>query len=195
MIAHENTDISISTIGLLQELTEPSALTETPEAAALIDHLVTLQGLELIVQNLSRLDEKIEGDATGVYNTFAIIENIGIHHISLSPLMFVLSEKLIALILTPVEVRPDSALMISSKTHILTFLLERLSSKSFDSNKLYCSEIFTVLLQSDVAISRMLVDEGGLQGGMDGIDALLQILFQVSFRKRRMLTVIILNAL
>ena len=92
-----------------------------------------------------------------MYNTFAIIENL-------------------------VEVRPEMALTICSRTHILTFLVERLSQKNFDSNKLYCSEILCILLQGDIANCRRFVEKDGLQGDMDGIDALLQILFH--YRKK-----------
>lgn len=60
LIAHENTDISISVVGLLQELTEPTTLQETEDAIGLVDAIVALQGLELLVQNLTRLDEKNE---------------------------------------------------------------------------------------------------------------------------------------
>ena len=52
--------LSISHSGLLQELTEPSTLAETEVAMKLIDAFVSLQGVELIIQNLSRLDEKNE---------------------------------------------------------------------------------------------------------------------------------------
>eukprot|EP01041_Mallomonas_annulata_P009997 gene9997-20795_t len=72
MIAHENTDISISTIGLLQELTDPDTVLEVEEASCLVDALLKGQGLELIIQNLSRLDESNEEDAQGVFNTMGI---------------------------------------------------------------------------------------------------------------------------
>jgi beta-catenin-like protein 1 len=85
--------------------------------------LISLQLLELIVQNLSRLDESNEEDAAGVHNTLGIIENL-------------------------IEVRPDIAVLICSKTHILKFLLARLKVKKFDANKLYASEILSILLQT-----------------------------------------------
>lgn len=157
MLAHENTDISICAIGLLQELMEPESFVQCEEAICLIDSFLDSQGLELVVQNLQRLDEKNEEDATGVYNTLAIIENL-------------------------VTVRPAIAVTICSKTNLLTFLLERLSSKEFDSNKLYCSEILCVLLQADIANTKRLIEKEGLENKMDGMDALLQIMFQ--YRKK-----------
>ena len=64
LIAHENTDISISVVGLFQELTEPTTLQETEDAIGLVEAIVELQGLELLVQNLTRLDEKNEVNET-----------------------------------------------------------------------------------------------------------------------------------
>jgi beta-catenin-like protein 1 len=43
MITHENTDISITTIGLIQELTDPEVLRETEEAITLVDALLQEQ--------------------------------------------------------------------------------------------------------------------------------------------------------
>lgn len=40
MIAHENTDISLTTIGLLQELTDPKTIFENEDAIQLIDCLL-----------------------------------------------------------------------------------------------------------------------------------------------------------
>ena len=58
-------------------------------------------GLELIVQNLSRLDESNDEDAQGVNSSMGCIENL-------------------------VEIRPDIAILICERTHILKFLLLRL---------------------------------------------------------------------
>ena len=66
--------------------------------------------MELIVQNLSRLDESNEEDVQGVYFSMGCIENL-------------------------VEIRPDIALLICEKTQILKFLLLRLKIKKFDGNK------------------------------------------------------------
>ena len=58
-------------------------------------------GLELLVQNLSRLDESNDEDAQGVNSSMGCIENL-------------------------IEIRPDIALLICERTHILKFLLLRL---------------------------------------------------------------------
>ncbi|CAM9534144.1 unnamed protein product, partial [Heterosigma akashiwo] len=45
-------------------------------AAALAEALAENQGLELLLQNLARLDEASEEDAQGVFNTLQILENL-----------------------------------------------------------------------------------------------------------------------
>jgi beta-catenin-like protein 1 len=148
MIAHENTDISLGAVGLIQEMTDPELFAEGEEenASVLVDALLTGQGLELLVQNLSRLDESSEEDAQGVYNSLAVIENL-------------------------VEIRPSIAVTVCEKTNILEFLLLRLKSKAFDANKFYCAEILSVLLQADAENQRRVCCIPGL----DGMDALLQV--------------------
>lgn len=58
LLSHENTDISISVIQLLLELMDPETAVEAEEEmGAFVDAIIKEQGLELLVQNLSRLDE------------------------------------------------------------------------------------------------------------------------------------------
>ncbi len=90
----------------------------------LLASFVSNQGLELVVQNLSRLNEESEEDAQGVFNTLAIVENL-------------------------VDLKSSIAVDICAKTHLLKFLLMRLRVRKFDTNKLYCSEILSILLQAD----------------------------------------------
>lgn len=57
MITHENTDISIATVSLLQEMTDVDISTEEEKESLLrfVDAFIAGQGLELIVQNITRL--------------------------------------------------------------------------------------------------------------------------------------------
>lgn len=147
LITHENTDISIAIISLLQELTDVDTITEQQEhTLPFVDALAKdPPGLELLVQNLFRLDESNNEDAQGVHDTFAILENI-------------------------LEVRPVYADSICERTPILKYLLTRLKTKVFDDNKLYASEILSILLQTSPENSRRLFQLEDL----DGIDTLLQ---------------------
>lgn len=152
LLAHENTDVSLAVIALLSELTAPDAMGDTDDGDALIDALVGAQGLELLVQNLSRLDEASAEDAQGVYNTMHILENM-------------------------TEAKPELCVTMVERTDVLLFLLRRLKAKRFDSTKLYCSEILSILLSADVSIQHKLGSlqpSGGGGGAVDGMDLLLQ---------------------
>lgn len=73
LLSHENTDIAVGVIDLLQELTDVDILHESQEGAdTLIDNLLEQQICALLVQNLDRLDETIKEEAEGVHNTLGI---------------------------------------------------------------------------------------------------------------------------
>lgn len=74
LLSHENTDIAVAVIDLLQELTDVDILHESLEGAdALIDALLEQQISALLVQNLDRLDETVKEEADGVHNTLGTI--------------------------------------------------------------------------------------------------------------------------
>lgn len=135
---------------LLQELTDVDILNESEEGAeALIDALLEHQVIALLVQNLERLDETVKEEADGVHNTLSIVENL-------------------------TELQPDIT-NEANKQGLLAWILKRLRLKApFDPNKLYASEMLSILLQ-DNEKNRIALGE------MDGIDTLLQ---QLAFYKR-----------
>lgn len=134
LIGHENTDISIAIIDLMQEMTDVDALTENEDGATvLIDALLEEQVCATLVQNLDRLDDSIKEEAEGVHNTLAIIENMA-------------------------EFRPDLC-ADAAQQGLMQWLLKKLKPKiPFDANKLYCSEILAILMQ-DTAKNRILLGE------------------------------------
>jgi len=70
LLSHENTDIAVGVVDLLQELTDVDILHESQEGAdTLIDALLEQQVCALLVQNLERLDETVKEESDGVYNT------------------------------------------------------------------------------------------------------------------------------
>ncbi|XP_018578681.1 beta-catenin-like protein 1 [Anoplophora glabripennis] len=150
LLSHDNTDIAVATVELLQELTDVDILNESEEGAeALIEALLEHQVIALLVQNLDRLDESVKEEADGVHNTLSIIEN-----------------------LTELSGDITSEAM---KQGLLAWLLKRLRLKNpFDANKLYASEVLSILLQ-DNEKNRVALGE------LDGIDTLLQ---QLAFYKR-----------
>ncbi|CAG0879498.1 unnamed protein product [Darwinula stevensoni] len=150
LLSHENTDISTAVVNLLQELTDVDTLNESEEGAAvLIDTLLENQICALLVQNMERLDESLKEEADGVHNSLAIIENI-------------------------TEFRPEVC-VDAAEQGVLSWILKRIRMKMpFDANKLYASEILSILLQSHEQNRKTL-------GEVDGIDILLQ---QLAFYKR-----------
>uniref|UniRef100_A0A8C5QEQ1 Beta-catenin-like protein 1 n=1 Tax=Leptobrachium leishanense TaxID=445787 RepID=A0A8C5QEQ1_9ANUR len=137
LLGHENTDVCIAVVDLLQELTDIDTLHESEEGAqVLIDALVEGQVVALLVQNLDRLDESSKEEADGVHNTLAIIENM-------------------------TEFRPEIC-ADAAQQGLLQWLLKRLKAKMpFDANKLYCSEILAILLQNNDGTRELLGELDG----------------------------------
>ncbi|CAD6991240.1 unnamed protein product [Ceratitis capitata] len=150
LLAHPNTDIAVAIVDLLQEVTDVDILGESSEGAEiLIEALRKQQVCALLVQNLERLNEEVKEEADGVHNSLAIVENLTEMHSEL--------------------VRE------AAEQGLLAWLLKRLKQKSpFDPNKLYCSEILSILIQTNNDNRLML-------GTIDGIDVLLQ---QLAIYKR-----------
>lgn len=137
LLNHENTDISIGIVDLLQELTDMDTLSESEEEAnVLVDALLNGQVTNLLLQNLQRLDERQKEDANAVHNTLAVIENLA-------------------------EFRPE--VCVTAGQHgLLTWLLKRLKRRMFDSNKLYASEIIAILLQNHEENRQLVGDSNGV---------------------------------
>ncbi|XP_062314656.1 beta-catenin-like protein 1 [Osmerus eperlanus] len=138
LLSHENTDIAIAVVDLLQELTDTDTLHESEEGAeVLIDSLLEGQVVALLVQNMERLDETVKEEADGVYNTLAIIENMA-------------------------EFRPGLCTE-AAQQGLMQWLLKRIKAKMpFDANKLYCSEILAILLQNNDSTRELLGELDGI---------------------------------
>lgn len=134
LLAHENTDVSIAVVDLIQELTDVDTLNESEEGAtALIDSLLEKQIVAVLVQNLERLDENLKEESDGVHNTLSIVENI-------------------------TEFRPECCTE-AAQQGLMVWLLKRIKAKMpFDGNKLYSSEILAILLQNSDE-NRLLIGE------------------------------------
>jgi len=139
LLNHENSDIAIAVVDLLQEMTDGDAINDYEESAnILIDALLEGQVAAVLVQNLERLDERQKEDSDGVHNTLAIIENMA-------------------------EFRQDICIK-AGEQGLLTWLLKRLKRKVFDNNKLYASEIIAIMLQSQEENRQLLGNLNGVDG-------------------------------
>lgn len=138
LLNHENTDIGLDVVGLLQDLTDEDVLEDNDEnAQVLVDSLIENNVLELLVQNLLRLNESDSDEMAGAYNTLATIENL-------------------------IEVRPSVAEMVCERTKLMRWLLGKIKVKEFDGNKQYASEILAILLQTSVRNQKRLGEINGV---------------------------------
>lgn len=136
MITHENTDIGIRVIALLSDLLDEDNLAGNEEetVSLFVDSLLKNKGLESLVNNLSRLDEKHDEDVQAVHNTFAIFENL-------------------------IDVRPELGKVLALETKLLKFLCARVSKEGSDPNKFYAGEMLSILLQQGEDSVRKTVGE------------------------------------
>merc|ERR1719322_705138 len=150
LLSHDNTDIAVAAIDVIQELTDVDTMNESDEGAeALLQALFDNQVCSLLVTNLDRLDENVKEESDGVHNTLAIIENL-------------------------VELKPEICKDVA-EAGFMNWLVKKLKVKvPFDENKLYASEILSILLQTEP-------ENRKLFGELDAIDILLQ---QLAYYKR-----------
>ncbi|KAJ4844699.1 hypothetical protein Tsubulata_020675 [Turnera subulata] len=138
LLTHENTDIAMDVVQLLQDLTDEDVLDDNDEPArVLVDALVENSALELLVQNLQRLTDNDPDEVAAVYGTLATIENM-------------------------IEVKPGVAEMVCERTKILRWLVAKIKVREFDSNKQYASEILAILLQNSTANQKRLGQMNGV---------------------------------
>ena len=144
LLSHENADISVAVVDLLQELTDIDTLNESEEGTtALVQALAAQQICALLVQNLERLnDASSREESDGMHNTLSIIENL-------------------------VEFRPEVC-QEAAEAGLLSWLVsKRLKVKvTFDANKLYSSEILSILVQNEPKNRQLFAElaPGGVQG-------------------------------
>lgn len=146
LLAHENTDIAIDAIEVLGELTDEDVAAEEVQWKALVDAMLEADVVELLTQNLTRLDEENESDRTGVYHVLGVVENL-------------CSQQSIA-----------ESLGVDNEG-LLKWLLARVrrKGKRVDQNMQYAAEVLAILLQSGTGTRKRFAE-------LDGLDALLQLL-------------------
>ncbi|KAK4683965.1 beta-catenin-like protein 1, partial [Tremellales sp. Uapishka_1] len=171
LLSHENTDIAIDVVEVIQELTDEDVGAEVDDMeeeaeekddeggmargtrmamGGLIDELLNNSILDLLVANLSRLNEAEETDRQGIFHILGTFENL-------------------------LSFMPPLAEQIVSSTTLLPWLLKRIEQKAYDSNKQYASEILAILVQQSRE-NRLKMAE------LQGMDLLLRVLSQ--YRKK-----------
>ncbi|KAM5456866.1 hypothetical protein MaudCBS49596_001107 [Microsporum audouinii] len=124
LLTHENTDISIDAIEILGELIDEDVEAGEDQWDTLTNSMLDADILELLSQNLTRLNEDNEVDRSGIYHILDILESLAS--------------------------RPLIAERIGQESSIMPWLLERISKKEsrISQNKQYSAEMLAILLQS-----------------------------------------------
>eukprot|EP00802_Teleaulax_amphioxeia_P005483 Tamp_05487.p1 GENE.Tamp_05487~~Tamp_05487.p1 ORF type:complete len:552 (-),score=176.11 Tamp_05487:184-1839(-) len=144
LLDHENTDIGLATVELINELTDPDALMDDEAAEqgakSLVETLMDNSFPELLIKTLAKLDEADSDQQQGVYKVLAIVENLS-------------------------EISPSALEGLCERTELVPWLLTRLQAKSkeLEANKLYASEVLSILVANSSA-NQVRV---GLNSGMD----------------------------
>jgi beta-catenin-like protein 1 len=138
LLAHENTDIAIDAIEVLGELTDEDVEAEESEWKALVDAMLEADVVDLLTQNLTRLDEKNESDRSGVYHILSVVENL--------------------------SSQADLTELIGQQSNILEWLLKRVQEKEIrvGQNKQYSAELLAILLQTSGSNRDKFVRMGGV---------------------------------
>ncbi|KAK2804531.1 hypothetical protein FQN50_006606 [Emmonsiellopsis sp. PD_5] len=151
LLSHENTDIAIDAIEILGELTDEDVEAEQEQwdvlVAAMVsdifytlvtDSLLTPRKLEadliqLLGQNLARLDESIDADRSGVYHILSVLENLASQ--------LAIAEK------------------IGQDSDLISWLKTRIQKKEtpVTQNKQYSAEILAILVQSSTKNRKQLI--------------------------------------
>ena len=124
LLSHENTDIAIDTIEIINELTDEDVEAEQEHWDALVDALLEADLLSLLYENIARLNEDFDSDRAGLYHVLKLLENLAS--------------------------RPTIATTIGKETKILSWLLSRAqrSESRVTQNKQYAAEILAIFLQA-----------------------------------------------
>ncbi|KAH8200800.1 hypothetical protein TruAng_005037 [Truncatella angustata] len=132
LLAHENSDIAIDVLELLNELTDEDVPAEDEQWNALVDACLDADLLGLLFSNMERLDEKEEVDRNGVYHALNICENLCS--------------------------RTATAERIGGQENLVKWLLDRMQAKErvVSQNKQYSAEILAILVQSSSKNRRQL---------------------------------------
>ncbi|RYC64696.1 hypothetical protein CHU98_g1528 [Xylaria longipes] len=146
LLAHENTDIAIDSVEIIDELTDEDVAAEEAQYDALVDALLEADLLSLLVSNLERLDETQETDRGGVYHALGIVENLCGW--------------------------TATAERVAEEEGLLKWLLRRIQMKEkgggVSQNKQYAAEILAILMQNSARNRRKLAS-------LDTADIMLQL--------------------
>ncbi|KAJ0420398.1 Catenin-beta-like protein [Aspergillus carlsbadensis] len=124
LLSHENADIAIDAVQIISELTDEDVEAEQEQWDGLVNAMLDADLIELLAQNLSRLDEESEADRAGIYYILNVLENLAS--------------------------QASIAEKIGQDSNTMPWLLARIQKKEkpVSQNQQYSAEILAILLQS-----------------------------------------------
>jgi beta-catenin-like protein 1 len=139
LLAHENTDIAIAAIEIISELTDEDVAGEQEQWDALVMAFFDADLLSLLISNFARFDETDPADASGVYNSLSVLENL-------------LSQ-------------PANIDIIGKESTLVRWLLDRIQrpEKPTTQNKQYASEILSILTQTSRPNRNHIAEHNGVE--------------------------------
>ncbi|KAJ5201491.1 uncharacterized protein N7498_006154 [Penicillium cinerascens] len=167
LLSHENADIAIDAIQIISELTDEDVEAEQEQWDSLVNSMMDADLIELLTQNLGRLDESSETDRAGVYYVLGELLD-----------KYTVWRKLIhAGVLENLSSQTPLAEKIGQDATVLPWILSRIQKKEtpVSQNKQYAAEILAILLQSSSKNREKFI-------GLEGVDIILQLLS--AYRKR-----------
>jgi beta-catenin-like protein 1 len=116
--------------------------------------------LELLVDNLSRLNEEEESDRQGVFHVLGRVKFLP---------QQILANWTTGIFENFVSLIPSLATTLVSKTSVMKWLLKRIQSEKHDENRSYAAELLSILLQTSFDNKTALAKH-------DGVETLLKVL-------------------
>eukprot|EP00052_Salpingoeca_macrocollata_P014701 m.116015 g.116015 ORF g.116015 m.116015 type:complete len:563 (-) comp19420_c0_seq5:37-1725(-) len=128
LLIHENTDVAMAVIGLLNEMTDVDIVEEEDEAeeaqrglALLLQEFKDVDLFSVLLQTVQRLDEKQKEDAEAVHKALGVLENCS-------------------------ESEPTFLAFLMAHAPWVAWLVQRVQPRTHDDNRLYASELLAMLL-------------------------------------------------
>ncbi|KAL9103743.1 MAG: hypothetical protein Q9163_001247 [Psora crenata] len=124
LLSHDNTDIAIDAIEIINELTDEDVEAEQEQWDALVDAMLEADLLDLLFENVTRMNEDLESDRAAIYHILGVLENL--------------------------SSRPSIIPQLGRDSKFIEWLLSRIQIKEakVTQNKQYAAEILAILLQS-----------------------------------------------
>ena len=124
LLSHDNIDIAIDAIEIISELIDENVDAEQEQWDSIVDAMLEADLLNLLYENISRMNEELESDRAGVYHVLGVLENL--------------------------SSRPSIIRDLGLHTRFIPWLLDRARTResTVSQNKQYSAEVLAILLQS-----------------------------------------------